>query len=70
MENVRLYEQFEVKNAQKVNFPQIAIITQGTFFTFLTDSIECFKDYRAKKSKNCSIRLNLRNILTFFGGGG
>ena len=39
------------KNAQKVNFPQIATITKGTFLTFLIDNLVCFNDYRAKKLK-------------------
>ena len=32
----RFYERKILVKSQKVNFPQIAIITQGTFWTFLT----------------------------------
>ena len=44
LKNSFIVGKFEVKNAQKDNFPQIAIITKGTFLTFLTDNPVCFYD--------------------------
>ena len=61
-----------MKNAQKVIFPQIATVTQGTLLTFFTDNLVCFKDYRAKNEKiTLYYRRTFRNILIFFllGGG-
>ena len=56
MENVPLLEQFEVKNAQPVNCPQIARITQGTFLNFSTDNLSrVFKIIGHKSQKKCLI---------------
>ena len=44
LKNNFIVGKFEVKKAQKDNFPQIAIITKITFLTFLTDNPVCFYD--------------------------
>ena len=52
-----------MKNAQKVIFPQIATITQGTFLTFLTfltDNLVYFQDYQGKRFKTA--RYLMQNI--------
>ena len=75
MENVPLYKQSEVKNAQKVNFPQIATVTQGTFFYFFDRHSGVLLRLPGKKSKKLIylailyIKYHLRDILNFGRGG-
>ena len=50
-------KQFFVFFAHYLHFSEITCLTQGTFLTILTGNLLCFQDYRAKKSKKCSILL-------------
>ena len=56
-----------------LHFSEITCITQRnslTFLSFLTDNQVCFQDYRAKKSKKCSILLGqFEEHIDFFGRG-